>query len=256
MNCNAIFGGSLHRSIRTALSAKTTATALVFCLVGLSFQVNAGLPTERTLDSIVARPSPYEEPHVWRFDEDQNDEWMVRDSDIHSGSYEQEVPVAQPDPEVLCPALDERWADLGCDDHPHNGPNGCGGAGAGAWIWGMLIPQQIPDTPLSAVDSCNAHDRCYGRVGADKADCDAQFGADIHATCTNGSDSIYQLCNATNEGSAAVAQCVSLTTDRCHGAALMYQGAVTSYGHNFFAKGQVAGVCLQIKTQKNALDCP
>jgi hypothetical protein len=128
MICDKVFGGSLFRSVRKALTPKLATHALVFSLVGLSFQASAqfSMSTERILDPIFASPDPYEPEHVWRFDEDQSDEWTVRDDDINSSTYGGEIAVEAPDPDVLCPALQERYDAANCSAHPYKEANGCG----------------------------------------------------------------------------------------------------------------------------------
>jgi hypothetical protein len=254
MICDKVFGGSLFRSVRKALTPKLATHALVFSLVGLSFQASAqfSMSTERILDDIHAVLNDFEPPHVWRFDEDQSDEWTVRDDDINSSTYGGEIAVEAPDPDVLCPALQERYDAANCDAHPYVAPNGCG---ADDFI-GFLIPEQIPGTPIKVGAACDDHDTCYGKPGTSRATCDAQLGNGIRELCREGFDLIKDDCNSQGGGLQERDRCIRETTDRCNGASLIYQGGVQSSGHEPFALGQIAGVCLEIKTQMNTLDCP
>jgi hypothetical protein len=83
-----------------------------------------------------------------------------------------------------------------------------------------------------------------------------QIGNSIRELCREGYDQIQRDCNSQGGGSQERDRCIRETTDRCNGASLIYEGAVQSYGHQPFALGQIAGVCLEIKTQMNNLDCP
>jgi hypothetical protein len=247
MICDKIFGGSLFRSVRKALTPKLAAHALVFSLVGLSFQASASLSTDEILGPIYATPGDYEPQHVWRFDEDQYDEWTVRDTNVDSSTYGGEIPVEQPDPDVLCPALQERYDAANCDAHPYVAPDD---------IAGYFIPEMIPNTPVSALNACNDHDECYGAIGKDRATCDLGIGRDIREACREGYRDIEDSCNQQGGGSQERDRCIQVTTDRCNGAANIYQGAVQSYGHEPFARGQIAAVCAEIRKLKNDLDCP
>jgi hypothetical protein len=254
MICDTVFGGSLFRSVRKALTPKLAAQLLVVSLVGLSFQASAqfSMSTEKILEPIFAVPDAFEPEHVWRFDEDQNDEWTVRDTDINSSTYGGDIPVEAPDPDVLCPALQERYDAANCSAHPYVAPNGCGASD----FVGFLIPEQIPGTPVDITNACNDHDSCYGKPGTNRATCDMQIGNSIRELCREGYQLIVNDCDSQGGGSQERDRCIRQTTDRCNGASLLYEGGVQSYGHQPFALGQIAGVCLEIKNQMNTLDCP
>jgi hypothetical protein len=176
----------------------------------------------------------------------------VRDDDINSSTYGGEIAVEAPDPDVLCPALQERYDAANCDAHTYTAPNGCGSSD----IVGYLIPDTIPNTNISARRACDDHDDCYGAIGRDRATCDVQIGNAIREICTDRAQDIQQDCDQQGGGSQERDRCIRVTTDRCNGGALIYQGAVQSYGHVPFAQGQIAAVCAEIRKLKNDLDCP
>lgn len=107
------------------------------------------------------------------------------------------------EPQKKCPA---DYADLGgnCSFRgapPPNRPNGCGAAGSSA-----PVPELFR--------ACDAHDICYGTLGAIKSQCDRQF----------------------HEGMAN--ECGFIFAGPCQAAALAYYLAVSRYGHDAYNKAQ------------------
>jgi hypothetical protein len=253
-------GGGLCRSIRSGLAPKKVVAALLFSIIGANVyaQSTTGLSdTINELDDIDVFPPNTYEHFEGHYEQGAGWEWEQFDTDSSSGTYGQTVPVEPPPPELTCPEVAEKMAELDCPNHPFSGPNGCGRAG---WA-GMLIPQTIPGTPINAVPACDAHDTCYGSLGSNKENCDEQLGADIRAQCgtAGGQQIIRDTCNvdiAAGTNTLSVPDCIINSTQICEGTGYIYQGAVQAYGFDGFYNAQIVAACAALLDLKNANACP
>ncbi len=60
--------------------------------------------------------------------------------------------------------------------------NGCGAEGG---LSASLVPNDVPGI-FDFTAACNAHDNCYGSLGATQSGCDSQFRDDMLASCSGG----------------------------------------------------------------------
>lgn len=87
------------------------------------------------------------------------------------------------------------------------------GAGCGYVNTDSYVPAVINSVSFASV--CEAHDKCYGILGSDKAFCDSQLG-----------NNIVQACNKQLQGIPYAEEVLS----SCHMAAGIYQMAVRKLG--------------------------
>lgn len=234
--------------------------ALLFSIIGANAyaQSTTGLSDFiDDMDQIDVIGTPYYQHFEGHYEQGAGWDWEQFDTDPSSGTYGQTVPVEPPPPELTCPEVAEKMAELDCPNHTLRPPNGCGRAGWG----GMFIPQTIPGTPINAVPACDTHDTCYGTLGSNKGDCDVQLGDDIRAQCNTpgGQNFIRNECNIRiDAGSTPLNQhdCQVNITEMCVGSAYIYQGTVQAYGFDGFYSAQIDAGCAALLELKNANDCP
>ena len=125
-------------------------------------------------------------------------------------------------------------------------PNGCGTGGVSNWFADFVLERissnsysgnlNAPYPGVSFLESCNAHDRCWG-VGGSKSDCDMTFAQSMTNSCSGlGSSSAVNTCN---------------------GFAGIYHGAVatTNFGASAYANSSANYTCAAWAYDMNLNGC-
>jgi hypothetical protein len=116
----------------------------------------------------------------------------------------------------------------------HPTGDGCGSVNS------LATPERMKHAPFSSTFAacCNAHDPCWGTLGASKSQCDSSFKACLHATCKNADLNIVER----------------LT---CPKAADTYAYAVSEYGSKAYDAAQAEAYAKEaLKYSKDARHIP